>query len=310
MQAAQRNDKSEVHLVELSAPEAADGEVVIDVIYAGVNPFDMQVLRGQIGDPTATLTLGAEATGRLDGKLVHVSGGGLGAVRPGTYADQVVVPMASVIPVPDGVDAREAATVGIAGKTAFRAVHQLGEVGSEDTVLVLGATGGVGTFAAQLAARTGARVLAHTSSSSKAMTLGSRGVEVLEASGPAAVRDEVADKAVTVVLDPLGGDYMSSLLDVVAPSARFVTYGVLAGTQTTVDLTTLYGRGLRIFGTSGGTTPPDQARSALTGAMEAVAAGEVTIPTEVLPLCEVRSAFDRLAARGVAGKLLLEPGSA
>lgn len=309
MKAAQRNSEAEVHIVDVPAPEASTDEVVVDVLYAGVNPFDMQVLRGQIGDPTATLTLGAEATGQVDGRLVHVSGGGLGAGRAGTYADQVAVPHSQVVPIPDGVGAREAATVGVAGKTAFRAVHQLAKVSYDDTVLVLGASGGVGTFAAQLAAVTGARVLAHTSSPSKKDTLATQGVEVLEAAGPADVREAVAGRGVSVVLDPLGGDYIASLLDAVAPGARFVTYGVLAGAQTSINLATLYGRGVTIMGTSGGTTSPEQSREALMGALEAVASSKVVIPTEVMPLANVSEAFNRLANKAVHGKLLLQPAT-
>lgn len=309
MRAIRRQSPGVAELVEVPEPDAGPGEVLVEVLYAGVNPFDVQVLRGQIGG-SAPLTLGAEATGLLDGQLVQVSGAGIGAGRDGTYAERVVAPANAVRPLPEGIDPRLTATVGVAGKTAWRAVHQLAQVGSEDVVLVLGASGGVGTFAAQLARATGARVLAHTGDEDKATRLDRLALETVVAEGGTAVAAAVAELGVTVVLDPLGGDYLSSLLGVVAPAARFITYGVLAGATTEVNLATLYGKGLHILGTSGGTTPPEQGAEALNRALAAVHDGTVAVDVEVLPLEQAADGFARLQSRQVEGKLLLRPNPA
>ena len=307
MRAVRRTSPGTVEVREVEAGNPGPGEVLVDVEYAGVNPFDAQVLRGEIGpDPAAELTLGAEATGRLDGRLVLVSGG-VGAARDGTFAAQVVVPEASVHDLPQDADPRAVATVGVAGKTAWRAVHQLARVTADDVVLVLGAAGGVGAFAAQLARNAGATVLAHTGSAGKADRLAGLDVEPLVGADAAAVVDAVRDRGVSVVLDPLGGDYVSSLLPVLAPGARVVTYGVLAGRTTTVDLGVLYGRGVQVLGTSGGSTPPADGAAALAGALDAVVSGKVRVEVEVLPLEDGPTAFQRLAGRSVVGKLLLRP---
>lgn len=307
MRAVRRTSPGTVEVRDVEAGTPGPGEVLVDVEYAGVNPFDAQVLRGEIGpNPEAEMTLGAEATGRLDGRLVLVSGG-VGAARDGTFAARVVVPETSVHELPAGADPRAVATVGVAGKTAWRAIHQLAEVTPQDVVLVLGASGGVGAFAAQLARAAGAAVLAHTGAADKADRIEGLGSEVVVGADPAAVTDAVREHGVSVVLDPLGGDYVSSLLPVLAPSARVVTYGVLAGRTTSLDLGVLYGRGVRIQGTSGGTTPPDEGAAALAGALDAVVSGAVRVEHEVLPLEAGPQAFARLAERSVVGKLLLQP---
>lgn len=307
MRAVRRTSPGTVAVRDVEVGEPGPGEVLVAVEYAGVNPFDAQVLRGEIGpEPTAELTLGAEATGRLDGRLVLVSGG-VGAARDGTFAARVVVPASSVHELPQDADPRAVATVGVAGKTAWRAVRQLARVTADDVVLVLGAAGGVGAFAAQLARNAGATVLAHTGSAGKADRLAGLGLETVVAHDPAALVEAAGSRGVTVVLDPLGGDYVSSLLPVLVPGARVVTYGVLAGRTTTVDLGVLYGRGVQVLGTSGGSTPPADSAAALAGALDAVVSGAVRVEVEVLPLEDGPVAFERLAGRSVVGKLLLRP---
>jgi NADPH:quinone reductase len=306
MKALRRTAPARLEVREVATPETGAGDdLLVEMAYAAVNPFDAQVLRGEIGDAERVLTLGAEGAGRVDGRPVQVSGGGLGVARDGTFAPWVLAPRAAVRFLPEDADLALAATVGVAGKTAWRAVHQLAEVGADDTVLVLGASGGVGTFAAQLARATGARVLAHTGSTAKADRLAALGLEPVVADAPDELARVVSGRAVSVVLDPLGGDYVASLLPVVAPAARVVTYGILAGRTTTIDLATLYGKGIRILGTSGGTTPPEDADASLEGALAAVLEGAVVVDHEVLALAEGPVAFDRLRERSVSGKLLL-----
>jgi NADPH2:quinone reductase len=307
MRALRRTAPGTIELCEIPEAEAAEGEILVDVLYSSVNPFDVQVMRGEIGrDASRPLTLGAECTGLVDGELVFVSGG-LGADRDGTHSERVSVPPGSVRRLPRRADARKVATVGVAGGTAWRAVHQLAEVTAKDVVLVLGASGGVGSFAAQLAVATGARVLAQTADAQKAERLTALGLEGLVADTPERLTEAVRASDVSVVLDPLGGDYVSGLLSVLRPRARVVTYGVLAGRSTTLDLAKLYGAGLRILGTSGGSTPPGEREAALSAAMDSVLTDEVVVMDEVLPLDRGLEAFARLQARDFCGKLLLQP---
>lgn len=305
MKAVRRTAPGVAEVQQVAEPTSVGpDEVLVEMHFAAVNPIDAMILRGDVGaDPDRVITLGSEGSGVVDGRRVQVSGG-LGAGRDGTFAPLVVAPKASVRPLPDGADLALAATVGVAGKTAWRAIHQLARVGGDDVVLVLGAAGGVGTFAVQLARAAGARVLAQTGQASKSERLTALGAEPVVAETPTEVAEAVAGAGVTVVLDPLGGDYVASLLPIITPSSRVVTYGVLAGRTTTVDLGVLYGKGIKILGTSGGTTPPDESDAALEGALRAVLEGVVVVDYEVLSLDEGPAAFTRLKERTVAGKLL------
>lgn len=307
MKALRRTAPTVAELTDVEQPEPRDGEVLVKMAHAAVNPFDLQVLRGEIGADTArVLTLGAEGVGTVDGRLVQVSGGGLGVGRDGTFAPWVLAPSSAVRPLPEGADPRRSATVGVAGKTAWRTVHQLAGVTSDDVVLVLGASGGVGIFAAQLARAAGARVLAHTASDTKAARLAELGLEPVTAATAVELVAALAGTGVSVVLDPLGGDYSAALLPHLALGARIVSYGVLAGRTASIDLGVLYSRGLTLRGTSGGTTPEAESEQALAGALDAVLTGAVRVDVESVPLAEAPRALRRLTERTVTGKLVLD----
>lgn len=303
MLAIRRTPDNELEVVEVEKPTPGAGEVLVQVAYASVNPFDLQVLAGGIGSG-GSMTLGAEATGYVDGAPVHVSGSGLGSTRDGTFAPWVVVPASAVRPLNPDADLIASSCVGVAGKTAWRAVNQLAAVSSKDTVLVLGATGGVGTFAAQFARNSGADVIAQTGSPDKMAYLTSMGFESVLGDAHS-LPAQLTHARVSVVLDPLGGEYIANLFEVVEPGARFVTYGVLAGSAATFDLATLYARALRIIGTSGKATPPEEAATALTESLNALGHGRVSLKVRTMPFADAARAFGLVRTGQVEGKIVL-----
>src|SRR5436309_14495816 len=104
----------QVDPVEL--PQPGQAEVTVELKFAGVNPIDSYIAQGSVA-PDAPLprTLGGEGAGTVDGRDVLVNGEGLGAVRDGVWAEAAIVPEVSVLPLPEGVEVREAAAMGIAG---------------------------------------------------------------------------------------------------------------------------------------------------------------------------------------------------
>ncbi len=127
----------EIQEVELPAP--GQGEVRVDLHYGGVNPIDRYNAAGQVNpDAVRPRTLGGEAAGEVDGRLVLVAGEGLGFVRDGVWSQAAVVAREAVVDVPDGVAAEHAAAMGIAGLTALNCVRTLAQVCAEDRVMVLG----------------------------------------------------------------------------------------------------------------------------------------------------------------------------
>jgi NADPH:quinone reductase len=296
-----------VEEIEPAAP--AEGEVRVDLAFAGVNPVDSYVARGLVAaDGPLPRTVGGEASGLVDGSPVLVTGAGLGSTRDGVWAGAANVPASAVFPLPDGVGLDTAAAMGVAGLTAWHTLH-LAEVGPGDRVLVLGAGGGVGLTAVSLAAAMGATVWGQTGNDGKAEAIrrqGAHEVLVTDASGLAGA---LADRAPTVVIDGLGGAFTSAALSSLAPRGRLVLFGTSAGSDSTLELQPLYRRGLRLLGYGGLILSDAERRDGLAGALAAVAEGRMRIPIDrVLPLGQVDEAFRLIGDRAVTGKIVLDLG--
>ncbi|HEV2373463.1 MAG TPA: zinc-binding alcohol dehydrogenase family protein [Streptosporangiaceae bacterium] len=291
-------------VVEL--PEPAAGEVVVELSYAGVNPLDTYVIAGQAGAAPLPHTPGVEGSGTCEGRRVVVYGHGVGLARPGTWAERAVVPGEAVVDIPDGIELLQASAVAVAGTTAIRVTEDLAEVTADDTVLVLGAAGGVGTAVTSLAASRGARVLGQTSSAGKAATIEGLGAKAIIAPSPASLYDQVKDEEVTVVIDALGDGYTGAALTALQPRGRLVSYGTSAGPTGDVDLRAVYRKGLTIRGYGGVIEPPQRIRESLGRALAALGSGAMRIPvTQVLPLEQANTAVTMVSAHQVAGKLAL-----
>src|SRR3954453_6070747 len=147
---------------EVVLPSPGDGEVRVELAFAGVNPVDSYIARGRVAsDGPMPRTVGGEARGLVDGRPVLVTGAGLGSTRDGVWAGAANVPETAVVPLPEGVGLREAAAMGVAGLPSWHTL-QLAGVRSADRVLVLGASGGVGLTTVSLAAALGATVWGQT----------------------------------------------------------------------------------------------------------------------------------------------------
>src|SRR5579862_4727262 len=140
-----------LEVTEIPLEDPADDEVVVEMEFAAVNPLDRYHALGRVA-PELPLprTLGVEGVGRVNGRRIALHGYGLGAVRPGLWAEAAVVPKVAGVELPAGVDPRMAAAMGVAGTTAWRTVTEVAGVKAHDRVLVLGASGGVGTMTVSL----------------------------------------------------------------------------------------------------------------------------------------------------------------
>ena len=115
-----------LQIEEVELPSPGEDEVRVDLHYGGVNPIDRYNAAGQVNpDAVRPRTLGGEAAGEVDGRLVLVAGEGLGFVRDGLWSQAAVVPREAVVDVPDGVAPEHAAAMGIAGLTALNCVRTL-----------------------------------------------------------------------------------------------------------------------------------------------------------------------------------------
>ncbi|HLH66029.1 MAG TPA: zinc-binding alcohol dehydrogenase family protein [Solirubrobacteraceae bacterium] len=295
-----------VERVPLAPP--APGEVQVRLRYGGVNPIDRYNAQGQVNpDGPVPRTLGGEAAGELDGRRVLVCGEGLGGERDGVWAQAANVPVESVVEVPDGVSLQQAAAMGIAGLTAVNCVRHLASVGPDDRVLVLGASGGVGSMIVSLARAARATVWGQTGSAAKVAAIEEAGAERVLVGGPAEISAALMELAPTAVFDPLGGDFVAPVVEATAPAGRIVSFGVSAGPQVTFNIQQLYRKGLSLLGYAGLRVQRDERRAGLVEALEAVRDGQLRVRIDaVLPLDQVNEAFRRLVERRVQGKILLD----
>ncbi|MEA2161590.1 MAG: NADPH:quinone reductase [Solirubrobacteraceae bacterium] len=288
--------------------QPGNDEVRVELEYAGVNPVDSYVAAGRVA-PDAPLprTLGGEAAGTVDGRRVMVAGEGLGATRDGVWAQAAVVPSSAVIALPDGVETRAAAAMGVAGLTAWKVVRELAAVGPDDRVLVLGASGGVGSVIVSLAATAGATVWGQTGSPDKSALIERHGADHVVVSGPDDLEAALSELEPTVVFDPLGDGFTPASVQALSARGRLVSFGTSAGPEVRLNMQTVYRKMLAVLGYGGMTLSTEERRAGLEAALAALRDGDLRVAIDtVLPLEEVEEAFRRLEQRRVQGKLLLE----
>jgi NADPH2:quinone reductase len=292
---------------DLELPDPGSDEVRVELAFGGVNPVDRYTAEGRVApDGPLPRTLGAEASGTVDGRPVLVAGSGLGAVRDGVWATAANVPEAAVIPLPDGVELSAAAGMGIAGLTAWN-VTELAAVTANDRALVLGASGGVGMVLVSLLASIGCTVWSQVGTASKAAAVQQQGAGKVVVTDAAGLADAVREFAPTVVFDCLGDGFTTAALSVLSPSGRLSMFGTSAGADVQLNLQQLYRNGQRILGYTGIRLTDEERRRGLTAALQALGAGRMSIPVDrVLPLEGVNDAFRALVDRAVTGKILLD----
>lgn len=298
----------EVEEVELPAP--GEGEVVVEMAYAGVNPIDRYLAEGRVlPDAPLPRTLGVEGAGICEGKPVLVGGGGLGAIRDGLWTERAVVPRRALTPVPPGVDLAEAAAMGVAGVTAWRTATEQARVGPDDRVAVLGASGGVGSILVSLCRSLGARVWGQTGNPGKADFVAGMGADEVVTADAAGLAAALAPLAPTVVFDALGSGFTAAAVEALTPFGRLVSFGVSAGPLAEINMQSVYRKGLTLFGYAGLLEPEERMAAGKVAALAALADGRMrVVVTERLPLERVNEAFLLLTNRAVTGKIVLELG--
>jgi NADPH:quinone reductase len=295
---------------DVPEPEAVAGEVLFQAHVVGVNPLDVWVTLGTVagGKQPLPFVPGSEATGEVDGRTVLVRGGGLGVSRDGLYRERAAVPSDAMLPLPPEVDPAEAVAVGVAGSTAWMLVMEVAKVTADDRVLILGASGGVGSLAVQLATGRGAVVWGQTSREEKADFLMELGVERALVATAADLSDAAAELAPTVVIDPLAGSYTGAAIAAMEPFGRLVLYGASDGPVGELDLRTLYRKSIQLLTYSGTIESQERNRRAMEQALKELAEKRLRPRIdEVLPMERAQVAHDRIREHRVRGKLLLVP---
>jgi NADPH2:quinone reductase len=295
-----------VETVKLADP--GPGEVVVSLAYGGVNPVDRYGALGRVAqDGPVPRTLGTEASGTVNGRRVIVRGHGLGTRRDGLWASHAIVPESALIDLPDDVEMPVAAAMGVAGVTAWRVVTEKAAVRADDRVLVLGASGGVGSIIVSVTQALGATVWGHTGNEEKAEWARQRGADHVVVADANSIVDAARDLHPTVVFDPLGNGFFGAAIELLEPRGRLVSFGTSAGAHGEVHLQALYRKSLTVYGYGGLIESDDAMARHITDALRALKEGRLEIVVDqVLPLEQVNDALYLLQDRQVRGKLVLD----
>jgi NADPH2:quinone reductase len=213
----------------------------------------------------------------------------------------------AVVPLPGELDLQQVAAVGVAGLTAYQVVGPVGEVGPEDRVLVLGASGGVGGPILSFAASTGATVVGQTGNPDKVDAIRSCGAHDVLVCNADGLVEATRELRPTVIIDPLGGAFTAAALEAVAPRGRVVVYGTSAGADVSFNLQQVYRNSKRLLSYGGLGLSDEERRDGLEKALRILADGRMQIRIDrVLPLEQIGQAFDLISNRGLSGKVLLD----
>ena len=313
-------------------PKAAEGEVVIRVRAATLNYHDIFTRRGMPGikvpmpcimgldfaGEIARVGSGVEGNWRV-GQRVMVDpvdrvnfGGLLGEMRPGGLAEYCAVPAHHLIDLPEGVSFEQAACLPVAYGTALRMMHTIGSINRGERVLILGASGGVGTCCVQLARLAGCEVIACASSASKLERLRALGADhLIDYTKQDFVRF-VHDKwgkphrrkfegGVDVVVNFTGGDTWVPSLRALHRQGRLLTCGATAGFDPKEDLRFIWTFELQVLGSNG------WMREDLHALLDMIRDGRLQpVVDRELPLEQVNEAFRLLEEREVFGKVVVK----
>lgn len=301
---------------ETDDPVPGPGDVLIDIAASGVNFVDIYFRTGLYPAQTPYVP-GVEGAGTVAAVGADVTEFAVGdrvgwAQVPGGYAERAVIAADRLVPIPDGVTAKQAAGVLLQGMTAHYLLTSTYSVQPGDTVLVHAAAGGMGLLLTQLAKLRGARVIGTVSTDAKEELARNTGAdEVLRYEGFAAeVRRLTGGEGVAAVYDGVGAATFDGSLESLRPRGVLALYGYASGTVPPFDINRL-NTGGSLFLTRPTLTHYIAARDELVSraadVLGHVAAGELSLHGREYALHDARLAHEDLEARRTTGKLLLIP---
>lgn len=302
---------------EVADPTPAAGEVLVKVAAAGLNRADLLQRQGFYPPPPgASEIIGMECSGTIVALGEGVEGHAVGdevcaLLAGGGYAELVAVPAGQVMPLPPGVDLVTAAAFPEVAATVWSNVFMVAGLAPEETLLVHGGAGGIGTFAIQVAAALGATVLTTAGSAAKR--------ELCESLGATRAIDyheedfvEIAREhgGANVVLDNMGAKYLARNVDALALEGRLVIIGMQGGARAELDINALLRKRGAVIATSLRARPVE-GKSAICAAVvehvwPLIGSGAIKpLVHATLPLEQVAAAHELMDSGSHSGKILL-----
>lgn len=303
-------------------PVPGPGEVVIEVGAVSVNFPDILVVEGSYQNlPERPFSPGKEAAGRVKAvgegvERLRVGQRVLALVEFGGYAEQLRVPEELVMEVPDAMSYESAAASGLVYSTAHFGLLRRGGMRPGETVLVTGAGGGVGSAGVQLAKAYGARVIALAQDAAKAELARSQGADVVLTSTPQTLRDDLLaatdGKGVDVVLEMLGGDFLTQIIRATAWEGRIVIVGFASGGQNPIKPGHVLVKSISVVGLQSSDyrdRMPELMRSTMAEVFQLFVDGRIDAAVDrTFPLQRAGDALQYVKDGLVKGKVVLSTG--
>ena len=311
---------------DLDSPTPAQGEVLIDVAACAINFPDSLIIKDMYQmKPPRPFSPGGEISGTVAALGEGVSGWQVGdrviaGIGAGGLREQVVVPAARLVKVPEGIDLVQASALLMTYGTTIHGLKDRGDIKAGETVLVLGAAGGVGLSAVELAKAYGARVVAAVSTQEKGEVAKKAGADeiVIYPRAPfdkdqskalaQQFKDAVGPNGADIVYDIVGGDYSEPALRAIAWEGRFLVIGFPAGiAKMPLNLTLLKSCDIRgVFWGAFTAREPEKNAANIAELFQLWQDGKIApLISETYPLDKAHEAIAKLESRSAIGKLVV-----
>ena len=309
---------------DIATPQPQAGEVLLEVNAASVNYPDVLIVQKKYQiQPELPFTPGTEIAGTVRALGEGVTNVRLGDrviafVGLGGFAEQAVATAKTLIPIPPGISDEVAASFTLVYGTSHHAVIDRGELKAGQTMLVLGAAGGVGLAAVEIGKAIGARVIAAASSDEKLAVCKAHGADVLvnytTQDLRAAIKDATGGKGPDVIYDPVGGVYAEPAFRSIGWRGRYLVIGFANGEIPKLPFNLALLKGASIVGVFWGDfarREPQANAAAMMQMIGWIREGKLNpLISARYPLAKVADAFNALGSRAATGKVVIVPSLA
>lgn len=306
---------------EVPSPRPGQGEVLVSVKAAGVNFPDVLMIQNKYQHrPPLPFSPGYEIAGVVKALGPGVSGlavgdAGVAMLRFGGFAEEALVPADRFWRIPSDIDFAAAAAFPLAYGTSYHALKDRGRLQPGETLMVLGAAGGVGLAGVQFGKLMGANVIACASSDDKLATCREHGADVLinyrKHNLRDALKERTGERGVDVVLDPVGGEYAEPAVRSMAWFGRYLVVGFTSGEIPRIPMNLPLLKGCSLVGVAWDTYSRRNPQGGQTNISEMIAwirDGKLNpVVTARYPLAETPRALEDVMQRRVQGKVVIVP---
>jgi NADPH2:quinone reductase len=306
-------------LEDIASPQIKKNEILLEVHAAGVNFPDTLIIEGKYQfKPPFPFSPGGEAAGvvaAVGEKVAHLKVGDrvMALTGWGSFAEQVAVPAYNVLPMPPAMDFNTAAAFSMTYGTSMHALKQSGHLQPGETLLVLGASGGVGLAAVEIGKAMGARVIAAASSAEKLAVAKNAGADELINYSEANLKEEIKrltnGNGADVIYDPVGGDLFDQAIRSIAWNGRLLVVGFASGRIPELPVNLALLKGASVIGVFWGSFAQRQPEDNVANFQQLFgwyAQGKLKpLVSKIYPLEEAGLAIDSLGERRAVGKLVI-----